>query len=172
MNRLALIIKYSIQWLFLLLMQIFVFQKIYLSVYALPFFYSMFILTLPVFMNRYMVLLLGFIAGLIIDAFYHTGGIHAAALTFVAYLRYYWLKIMEPSERYEENQLPVVSSMGRDWFLKYTVPLVFIHHFLLFTLEAFAFRYLLEIIFRTIVSTLIAEVIIYYSHLLFFRPKS
>lgn len=172
MNIITQIIKYSIQWFFLMLMQIFVFQKIYLGVYAVPFFYSMLILTLPVFMNRYTVLLLGFIAGLIMDAFYHTGGIHAASLTFIAYFRYYWLKMIEPSERYDDNQLPVVSSMGRDWFLKYTMPLVLIHHFLLFMLEAFTWRYIPEIIFRTIISTLIAELIIYYSHWLFFRPKS
>lgn len=165
-------IQYTLQLLFLLFFQIFVFQKIYLTPYCVPFFYSMLIFTLPVFTNKYIVLLLGFAIGYLMDGFYHTGGIHTGALTLIAYLRYYWLKIIEPPERYEENQIPVVSQMGRNWFLKYITPLVLLHHFTLFLIEAFELRYAGMILIKSILSTLLSIGLIYYFHLIFFRPKS
>ncbi len=165
------VLKYIFQFLFLLFLQIIVFQKIYLTVYCVPFFYSLLILTLPVFLNRYFVLIIAFLLGVIVDAFYHTGGIHASATTLIAYLRYYWLKIIEPSERYEENQIPVFSEMGREWFLKYTLPLVLIHHVLIFGLEAFHGRYVFMVIIKGVLSAIVAEIILYFSHFLFFRPK-
>lgn len=165
------VFKYAIQFLFLVFMQIFVFQKIYLTVYCVPFFYSMFILTLPVFLNRYFVLIISFFTGWIFDAFYHTGGIHAASLSLMGYLRYYWLKIIEPSERYEDNQLPVLSQTNRDWFLKYITLPVFIHHLFLFILESFAWRFIPEVILRSILSTIASVILIYFFHLIFFRPE-
>lgn len=166
-----LLIKYGFQFIILIFLQVFIFQKIYLTTYCIPYFYSMLILLLPVHLNRYIVLIIGFLMGLIMDMFYHTGGIHAAAMSLLAYIRYYWLKIIEPSERYEDNQLPVVSEMNRDWFLKYTLPLLFVFHTSIFLLEAFSMRYFFAILIRSVLSTLVAEVILYYLHLLFFRPK-
>ncbi len=168
MNR---ILGYFIQFIFLLFMQTFVFQKIYLTTYCVPFFYLMFILTLPIFTNKYLVLVLSFFVGWMMDVFYHTGGIHAAATTVVGYLRFYWLKIIEPSDRYEENQLPVASMMGRDWFIKYIFPMAFIHHLFLFTLESFSVRFILSIILRSVLSTIFSVILIYFLHLLFFRPR-
>ena len=165
------LLKYLFQWLFLFILQIFVLQKVYLTEYCVPFVYSMFLLTLPVNTNRYLVLLLGFFTGMIYDWFYHTGGIHTASFTAIAYLRYYWLKLVEPPDEYEENQIPVLAEMNLSWFLKYTLPMVVMHHFLLFLIEAFEWRYLIDIFIRTILSSIAAEVIIYFIHQLFFRPK-
>ncbi|GAB4207270.1 MAG: rod shape-determining protein MreD [Bacteroidia bacterium] len=167
-----LILGYFVQFIFLIFMQTFVFEKIYLTTYCVPFFYLMVILTLPVFMNKYFVLILSFLVGWILDMFYHTGGIHAAATTIVGYLRFYWLKIIEPSDRYEENQLPVASMMGRDWFIKYIIPMIFIHHLFLFTLESFNIRFIFDILIRSILSTIVSVILIYFFHLIFFRPKS
>lgn len=166
-----LIFNYIIQLMFLIFMQVFVFQKVYLTTFCVPFFYSMIILTLPIFMNRFYVLLVSFIIGWLMDIFYHTGGIHTSALTTVGFLRYYWLKIIEPSERYEEKQIPVAREMTRDWFIKYATPLVFIHHLLLFTLEAFRMNFILDIFVRSIISSFVAILLIYFFHLIFFRPK-
>lgn len=166
-----LVLKYIFQLIFLIFCQVFVFQKIYLTPFCIPYFYSMIILTLPVFMNRYLVLIVAFLVGWIFDMFYYTGGIHAAALTFIAYLRYYWLKMIEPPERYDEHQLPVVAMTNRNWFLKYITPVIIIHHFLLFTLEAFEIRLIIDILIRTFLSSFIAIILVYLFHLIFFRPS-
>ncbi|MEW6773923.1 MAG: rod shape-determining protein MreD [Bacteroidota bacterium] len=168
---LNLVFKYILFLIFLIFFQIVVFPKIYLTEYITPFFYSAIILTLPVFLNRYYVLLISFLVGWIMDIFYHTGGIHIASLVVIGYLRYYWLKIIEPSERYEENQIPVMREMGRDWFLKYIIPMIFIHQFLLFTLEVFNFKYIGNILIRSILSTLVSTALAYIFHLIFFRPE-
>lgn len=166
-----LVIKYILFLIFLIFFQIVVFPKIYLTEYITPFFYAVIILTLPVFLNRYYVLTISFLVGWIMDIFYHTGGIHIASLVFIGYLRYYWLKTIEPSERYEENQIPVMREMGRDWFLKYIIPMIFIHQFLLFTLELFNFKYIGSILIRSILSTLVSTALVYIFHLIFFRPE-
>jgi len=163
--------SYIFQLVFLIFMQVVIFQKIYLSLYCVPFFYTMFLITLPIHTNKYLILILGFLVGGLMDIFYYTSGIHTASTTLISYLRYYWLKIIEPPERYEENQLPVVANTNRDWFLKYITPLVFLHHLNLFTLEAFSLRYLLEIILRTFCSSVVAIALIYFFHLIFFRVK-
>ncbi len=166
-----LVFKYILQVLFLFVFQIFVFQKIYLSTFCIPYFYSMVILTLPVYMSRYWVLIIGFIVGWIFDLYYYTGGVHAAALTFISYVRYYWLKIIEPAERYDEHQLPVVAMTNREWFLKYIIPLIFVHHFILFILEVFEIRFIFSVIVRSVLSTIVSTLIVYFFHLIFFRPK-
>ncbi|MCX7728163.1 MAG: rod shape-determining protein MreD [Bacteroidia bacterium] len=131
----------------------------------------MLILNLPVFFNRYYVLLISFLVGWFFDFFYHTGGIHAASLSLLGYLRYYWLKLIEPSERYEENQIPVVREMGRDWFIKYIAPLVLVHHLFLFMLETFQVRLFFDVLIRSIFSSIISVGLIYFFHLVFFPFK-
>lgn len=165
------VIKYLILLIVLLFLQVIIFQKIYLTPYCVPYFYFMFILMLPVDMNKYLVLMMAFILGLIMDGFYYTGGIHAAASTCAAYLRHYWLNIIEPSERYEEHQLPVKYQMGAEWVLKYIFPLLFIQHLLLFSLEAFRLDILGWVILRTVLSSVVSTAIIFYIQILFFRPK-
>lgn len=106
---------------------------------AFCFLYIMFILLLPVETNNLSLMLLGFLLGFTIDIFYDSLGLHAMALVAVAYLRNYWLGVITPQGGYDLGLPPTLASNGLQWFLVYTIPLLFLHQFILFFVEAAGF---------------------------------
>lgn len=83
-------------------------------------------------------LVIGFCYGLLIDVFYDSPGLHAAACTLLAYLRPQVIAFITPSGGYDEYTPVSVHILGIRWILLYTGILVTAHHLLLFFLEAFS----------------------------------
>jgi hypothetical protein len=106
---------------------------------AFCFLYVAFILLLPFELSTMMTILIGFIMGFTIDIFYNSMGLHAFATVLISYLRNYWLSVITPQGGYDSGNTPTVATNGVQWFLVYSIPLVFIHHFVLFFLEASGF---------------------------------
>lgn len=102
------------------------------------FLYVAFILLLPVETNNLVLMLIAFLLGFTIDIFYDSLGIHALALVTVAYLRNYWLNSITPQGGYDSGTTPAIAN-GVQWFLVYSVPMVFVHLVLLFFIEAGGF---------------------------------
>ncbi|MBL7847643.1 MAG: Rod shape-determining protein MreD [Cyclobacteriaceae bacterium] len=84
-------------------------------------------------------MLSGFLLGFGIDIFYDSLGLHALSLVLVAYVRNYWLTTITPQGGYDAGEGPTLASNGLQWFLVYSLPLLFIHHAVLFFLEAGGF---------------------------------
>ena len=124
-----------------------------------PFLYIYFILALPIHTNRISLIFTGFLLGLVIDMFSNTWGIHAMATTFIAFLRPYMFRIVATQEELDKV-MPRLKTMGAN-YVKYIVLMVFIHHLLLFTLEAFTFKYFWVIILKALVSALITILLIF-----------
>jgi hypothetical protein len=61
------------------------------------------------------------------------------ALVLLAYLRNYWLATITPQGGYDIGTPPTLAANGLQWFLVYTLPLVFVHHLVLFFVEASGF---------------------------------
>jgi hypothetical protein len=99
-----------------------------------------FILLLPFEWSAMVIIAIGFLTGITIDIFYDSLGIHAFASILISYLRNYWLKVITPQGGYDTGNSPTLASNGIQWFLVYMIPLVFIHHFVLFFLEALGFE--------------------------------
>jgi hypothetical protein len=106
---------------------------------AFCFLYVAFILLLPVETNVLALLLMGFTMGFMVDIFYDSLGIHAGTMVLIAYLRNYWLSAITPQGGYDAGAGPTLAVNGVQWFLVYTMPLVFLHHFTLFFVEAGGF---------------------------------
>lgn len=98
--------------------------------------YVVFILLLPVETNNLLLMVAGFLLGLTIDIFYDSLGMHAMALVAVGYARNYWLGVITPQGGYDSGLPPTLASNGLQWFLIYSIPLLFLHHFILFFVEA------------------------------------
>ncbi|MBX2914297.1 MAG: Rod shape-determining protein MreD [Cyclobacteriaceae bacterium] len=81
-------------------------------------------------------MLAGFLLGFSVDIFYNSMGLHAFATVLVAYLRNYWLNTITPQGGYESGAAVTVAANGLQWFLVYTIPLIFLHHLVLFFVEA------------------------------------
>jgi hypothetical protein len=119
--------------------QVLILKNVILFNVAFCFLYIVFLLSLPVDVNPLLLMLVGFILGIGIDSFYDSLGVHAFSLVIVAYLRNYWLAFITPQSGYEAGTLPVLETNGFQWYLVYSLPLIFIHHFTLFYLEASSF---------------------------------
>jgi hypothetical protein len=115
------------------------FKQLILFNTAFCFFYVAFILLLPIETNSLVLMLVAFLMGFMIDVFYDSLGLHALSLVLVAYFRNYWLTTITPQGGYDAGQGPTLAVNGLQWFMVYSLPLVFIHHFVLFFAEAGGF---------------------------------
>jgi hypothetical protein len=122
-----------------LMAQVMLFRQLVLFNTAFCFVYVAFILLLPIETNPMVLMLTGFLLGFGIDIFYDSLGLHALSLVFVAYLRNYWLGTITPQGGYDAGQGPTLAVNGLQWFMVYSIPLVFIHHAVLFFAEAGGF---------------------------------
>jgi hypothetical protein len=165
------IVKNSIRFLVLILLQVLIVQNIRLGSYVILLPYVLFILLLPFETSKLVVLLLAFLTGLTIDMFYDTAGMHAAACTLIGFLRYYILKLLSPREGYEPGHTPNVESMGYVWFITYSALMIFIHHLFFFYLEIFRFSEFFSTFFRVILSTIGTFCFVYVVQFLFFKTS-
>jgi hypothetical protein len=121
------------------LVQVLLFRNLVLFNTAFCFLYIVFILLLPIELSVLALMGIGFILGFTIDIFYDSMGLHAFATVLVAYLRNYWMATITPQGGYDSGSSATIASNGLQWFLVYTLPLVFLHHLVLFFLEAAGF---------------------------------
>lgn len=128
-----------IYFLVYLLAQVMLFKQLILFNTAFCFFYVAFILLLPIETNSLALMLVAFLLGFMVDIFYDSLGLHALSLVLIAYLRNYWLTTITPQGGYDAGQGPTLAVNGLQWFMVYSLPLVFIHHFVLFFAEAGGF---------------------------------
>ncbi|MFM8742693.1 MAG: Rod shape-determining protein MreD [Cytophagales bacterium] len=122
------------------LAQVLVLQNLVLFNTAFCFLYIFFILLLPKELNTILLMLIGLVLGFSIDVFYNSLGLHALSLVLMAYLRNYWLAAITPQGGYDVGVPPTLSAYGLQWFLVYTFPLIFVHHFVVFFVEAAGFH--------------------------------
>ncbi len=124
------------------------------------FIYPVFILLMPLKTKRFILLLIAFFVGIVIDMFYDSPGLHTSALIFLAYIRRYVLKFLEPVEGYNIDATPTIKTFGLDWFLIYSTVLVFFNILWYFSMEAFSFQYISNIMLKTIFSFIFSEILI------------
>lgn len=132
--------------------------------------YPLFLILLPLRTPHSVLVLLGFLLGIFIDAFYHSYGIHASACVFIGYIRPYVLALFSPKGGYNPNYSPTSHRFGFNWFLGYAGTMLFLHLFFYFSVDAFTFYYIGEIAIRTISSFIVSLVIILIYQLIF-NPK-
>ena len=144
--------KYIFRFIFLVLLQGLLLNNIQLFGYVNPYFYIVFLITLPCNTSRELVLLIGFLLGLSVDIFGNTFGIHAFATTFVGFSRYFLLKIFEPRNNYEDI-VPSIQTFGLGAFFRYSLFMVLIHHTILFLIDYFSFAAIGIILLRILLSS-------------------
>lgn len=154
------ILRYILLAVILILLQVLVLNQIFVLRYATPFLYIYFVIKLPISLSRNLVMLLGFIIGFIIDIFSYTPGIHAAATTLAAFLRYPVLKLFLDKENFDNNTELSKTSIGNN-FIKYAFVMVLVHHTALVFIEYFSYINFTTILLRLLLSTLLTFIIIF-----------
>ncbi len=161
---------YLFRFIVLLTVQVVVLNNIQFSGFINPFVYIMFIQTLPVKMPRPLQLVVAFAAGLVVDMFQNTMGMHAAACVFLAYTRPGVLRLMAPRDGYDSDAIPSVRTQGFTWFLIYASVTTLIHHLALFYIEVFRFSEFFSTLARVLLSTVASIAVILIAQYLVNKP--
>jgi len=145
-----------LRFMLLLLAQILVFSNINFTSFINPYVFPLFILLLPFETPRWALMLIGFLAGLILDIFLGSAGMHAAACLLIGYLRPFLINIITPKGTVFEIS-PQVYSQGAAWFAVYTGISILIYLTFYFLIEAATFfnffLLFLKIVLSTVFST-------------------
>jgi rod shape-determining protein MreD len=148
------VLRFCLIFILLILLQVLLFNNIEFSGYVNPYIYVMFILLLPIEIPSWLLLLLSFGTGLIIDFFSGSPGMHTSATVLIGFVRPYVLRIVSPRDGYESGSDPSMLAYGFRWFATYTLFMVLIHHTALFYLEVFRFADFFRTLLRVILSTI------------------
>jgi rod shape-determining protein MreD len=159
----------------LIFIQVLVLNKIeiggMLNGYFNPFLYILFLLMLPVNINKVLLLFIAFITGLSIDIFSGTPGMHASACLVLAFIRPGFLNLIAPREGYETTLRLNIQGMGMSTFILYAGVCTLIHHLVLFFMEAFNFIGFFDLLLRTLTNSLASFALIMLSQVLSQRSK-
>ena len=121
---------------------------------AFCFLYIAGILFLSYEIDAVVLLLICFITGLVIDSFYNTFGVHAAATVLIGYLRPIVLNAQFAQKNLDARLELTLSQLGFVPFLAYVGPLVLVHHAALFFIETNNIGLLLPTVLKIVASTL------------------
>lgn len=157
------------RFVLLIALQILLFNRIQVSGYLNPYFYVLFILLLPFETPNWLLLISSFVLGLGVDLFSGTPGMHTMACTLMGFARPFILDTLSPRDGYKANTSPRISFYGLEWFLRYTILLVVIHHFALFYIEVFKWTAFWHTLLRVILSTLFSTFFMVASQFFIFR---
>lgn len=147
--------------------QVLILQNVVLFHTAFCFLYILYLLLLPVETNPLLLMGVGFLMGFAVDMFYESIGLHAFACVLIMYVRNYWLNSMTPQGGYDSNSTPSLALGGLQWFVIYSLPLVFLHHAVLFFMEAGGFRMFWFTLWKIITSTFFTMLVILIAQFLF-----
>ncbi len=161
-------LKYIFQFVMLVALQVLVLNNVEFAGYMNPYLYVIFILMLPANMNRNLLLIIGFLLGFSIDVFEGSGALHASATVLIAFIRPFLFRLMAGPANLEISRMNILT-LGQVRFMVLASIVVFVHHFWLFTLEAFAWRDMWQVVQRTFLSGLFTLFLIYLAQILVYR---
>ena len=169
----SLLFKNIIRFIIIMFIQVFVLNKIPpLHQFIVPYFYFVFILWLPFKMGRTALLLISFSVGMVVDMFFKTPGLHAAACVLIAFVRPFLINLLLPKEATDwGNEEPSKKTMGAVPYATFLIILTLMHHFYLILLEWMQFGSFLYFIGKLVATTLISLFLIMITDL-FLNRKS
>lgn len=146
------LIKIAIIFAVCIISQLLLFNNLQISGFINPYVYILILLSMPFGTSVPMLMIIGMIAGLCIDIFCDTPGMHAASCVLIGYLRQYILKLIAFRDEYKNDTIPSVALYGITWYLKYAALMVSIHHITLFFIEQFDTLFFWPTLLRIILS--------------------
>lgn len=138
------------RFVFLLVLQVVLFNHIHFLGYATPYPYVLFILLFPLQLNRKWLLISSFCLGIILDIFNDSGGVHATACLMLAYFREYFIK-MSYGISYEYHMIKILNKISKE-LLSYLFISILFHHLIFYSLETFSLLLIIDILLKTVAS--------------------
>lgn len=143
----------------IMLLQVLLFNQLQLWGACHPYIYILCLLMMPITLPHAADMLIGAAAGLIMDVFCNSVGIHMASCILIMFLRPYLLgEIVNDKDRL--NEQISLHTLGMETFVRYVAFLVVIHHLCVFALAAWSWTHILFVLLETTVSSTITFLII------------
>lgn len=152
------ILTISFLFILYLTLQILIVRNLVIFDYGFCFLYVACILLLPNETSQTLLLLLAFATGIIVDTFYNTLGMHAAATVLMAYLRPLVVRTQMGQRIQESRVVFTLQELGFGDFFKYVITLVLVHHSVLFLIEAGSLSLLIPTLLRAGASALFTTI--------------
>jgi hypothetical protein len=125
--------------------------------YINPYPYILFILLYPVNSNRAGLLVASFLLGLTLDLFSNSGGVHAMACLVLAYFRPAFFRFSFGLS-YEYQTIKINERLSPERF-SFILIAILTHHIVLFLMEFFKFIFIVDILLKTIITSIFTFII-------------
>jgi rod shape-determining protein MreD len=168
-----LIIRNIARFILLVLLQVLIFNNIYLGGYINPSIYLLIIAMLPTGIGSIPTLLIAFSAGLCVDVSTNMLGFHTFACTATGFLRDIWLKKIIMRDSDEEIDTPSTYSVPYMQYAVYLFLLLLVFNVIYYTILSFNFKDILSIIISALLSTIVTWIIaIIYQALTLYKSRN
>lgn len=162
-------IKYSIYAITLIIIQLFIFNYVHLSLNITASVFVILIFLLPVRLSKLSVLLIAFIYGLIFDILNNSLAIYTASLSVVAFVRPYLLELIRGGDVFEANSKPSIKLLGFFRFAIYSFILLSFFHFIENLLDIFSFKRIGFIILKTSINSIFSLFFVLFLCMTFYK---
>lgn len=152
------ILSTTLLFVLYLALQILLVRNVVLFDYGFCFIYIACILLLPNEIGLTWLLLIAFVIGVLVDTFYNTLGMHAAATVLMAYCRPLIVRAQIDVPGLETRIEFSLRQLGVGAFFRYVLILALIHHTALFFIEASSLSLMIPTLIRIGASTLFTTV--------------
>ncbi|NBX37926.1 MAG: hypothetical protein EBR54_00740 [Flavobacteriia bacterium] len=164
------LIRFAILFFVFLFAQVFLARNLDFGYGMQLFLLPLFIMLLPFDTGVFMLMLLGFILGILADSLMNSYGLNASSLVLFAYLRPAVFTLFLPKEGYDNLKDPTLSDMGWRWFLLTYGLLLSIYLSWFFFLEVFRISEWFLLLRNTFMSFVVSFLVALVSQL-FFRKR-
>ena len=155
------IIKYTVLFISVTFLQLFLFDNINITTYIRPFIFVAFIVLLPMETKGWILLLLAFLSGAIVDLCSGTGGIATISTLVIAFIRPAILAITAGKDEIKDSGIPSVSRLGNAKFMKYVNIEMLIFTIVYFSIESLSLKYFYIILLRALLSTVVSVALLW-----------
>ena len=160
-------LEYTILFVVMALLQVFLFSRIGVSVYIHPLAYVAFIILLPMEIAPLALLGLGLLLGVTLDFFMATAGIHTVAALLAAFCRPALLNVLVGKDEVKDGGVPNVNRIGAKKFVRYASAMILIHSTAFFLLETLSWSFFYRTALRIALSSAVTLPLVYFCQKLF-----
>jgi hypothetical protein len=155
-------VEYTIFLAVLLLLQVFLFDNLRLSIYITPLVYTAFFVLLPADINSGLLLGLGLATGAAMDFFMATAGINTIASLAVCFVRPAVINVTLGKDNVRESNTPLPREHGTKRWLRYASLLVLIHCAIFFLFESLSLHYMVFTLMRMLCSAAVTLIAVWF----------
>jgi len=147
------------RYIVVMLLQVLLFNQLQVWGVCHPYIYILCLMMMPITLPHSVDMIIGAAAGLIMDVFCNSLGVHTAACILLMFIRPYLIGLIV-NDKDRLNEQIHLRSIGMEALIKYVIILVLIHHFAVFMMAAWSWNHIGFVLLETLVSSIITILII------------